>query len=98
MTLLLLACAALQVVAPGPALDVESLYTAEEQCEAGAWTVACPSCTPPWSRTATVDCSASDAWSVELLDQALAEEGGLAGARQARPGEDWDITQMESAQ
>lgn len=88
---LLAACVALQVVTAGP-LDLETLYVAEEDCEVGAWTVACPNCTPPWSRTTTVDCSAGEAWSVELLDQALANEGGLQAAREARPADDWTIT------
>lgn len=103
MTLLLLACAALQALVPTTdapasrtATEEETLYVGEQRCRSGAWTVACPSCTPAWSRTVTFDCRGvtnAEKWSVELLDQVLVEEGGLDDVRSgARAGEDWNIT------
>lgn len=100
---LLLACAALQAVVPtadAPAArttsaDEETLYDGEEPCRSGTWTVACPTCAPAWTRSVVFDClGVADAprWSVELLDQVLVDEGGLDDVREARPGEDWNIT------
>lgn len=107
--MLLLACAALQVVAPAVDAsaartgteDEPTLYVGEEPCRSGTWTVACPTCTPAWTRSVTFDClgvAVAPRWSVELLDQVLVDEGGLDDVRSGtRAGEDWDITRTKGA-
>ena len=100
MIVALLACATMPPVAPADAWapmapDVDDAAAGDPPCVAGSWSVSCPGCTPPWSRTVVVTCVGAGpvTWEADLVEAAVGPDGGLGAVRSARPGEDWTIYQ-----
>ena len=98
MILALLACATMPPVAPADAWapmapDVDDATAGDPPCVPGSWSVSCPGCTPPWSRTVVVTCVGEGpaSWEADLVERALEDRGGLAALRAAGAGEDWSI-------
>ena len=91
--ILLLSCATLATLAPAPvdgwvpmAPDVDDPRAGDTPCQAGAWAVACPSCTPPWSRPVVVACvgDGPPTWEEDMV-------AAIGGRSDEAMGEDWTI-------